>query len=277
MQKTADVNGKSWYAASRCGGCFTYHRIRIGKAVLCVLLALLAAQVLMMVLESGGSGGFSSTGVSANIGATLLMSLVCASLTAGSSTRFLLRFGTPRISVWLCNVLSLMLWMLLFLLGTVAISLLQSGITLLLHNISPEGYRLISYVNTEMSSAAVLQHSLLETLKALPEQLLWTMETACLFYLLACCFRRSRGITLAVILGVPFLMFMMLLVPVIQQTLAAAQSGSDGEIMLMGMKWMQWLMQAAQWMETKWPWIQLGASVASLPLSYLCMRGTEQP
>ena len=45
----------------------------------------------------------------------------------------------------------------------------------------------------------------------------------------------------------------------------------------MGLQWMQWLTSAARFAVEQWPWIQLGAAIVSLPLSYLCMRGTPQP
>lgn len=83
--------------------------------------------------------------------------------------------------------------------------------------------------------------------------------------------------TLAVILGVPFVCFMLMLMPFVSETTAALESGSEMQVMAMGLQWMQWLTSAARFAVEQWPWIQLGAAIVSLPLSYLCMRTTPQP
>ena len=106
---------------------------------------------------------------------------------------------------------------------------------------------------------------------------MWLLEWTCLFYLLACCLRRRRGLTLAVVLGVPFVCFMLTLMPFIRETTAALESGTDGQIMAMGFEWMQWLARVARFVTEQWQWVQLGGAAVSLPLSYLCMRTTPQP
>lgn len=275
MQTTLD--SKKWFAASRFGGVMRYHGMRMGRVVLWVLAIMLAAQVLSFTMAIGGLGGYESTGVAANLGLTMLAALVCACVAADGGTRFLLRFGTPRTSVWLGSVLSLMAWMLALLLGTLALSLLVNGLVVLLNSAFPQSFSLISYYDRTLTTGQVFKTTLLNALGALPEYALWTLEWSCLFYLLGCCLRRSKGITIAVIVGVPLILFITMLIPAVQQTIAAVESASEGEIMVMGLQWFQWLSKAAQWVESQWPWIQLGAALVSLPLSYLCMRGTPQP
>ena len=111
----------------------------------------------------------------------------------------------------------------------------------------------------------------------MPQQLLWLLEWTSLFYLLACCLRRRRGLTLAVVLGVPFVCVMLMLMPFVRETAVILESGTETEILAMGLEWMQWLARVAQFVVEQWQWIQLGAAAVSLPLSYLCMRTTPQP
>lgn len=80
-----------------------------------------------------------------------------------------------------------------------------------------------------------------------------------------------------VVIGVPLALGMLLLVPAVNETIAALEDASEGQIMMMGLKWVQWLSKAARFIANQWQWIQLGAAVAALPLSYVCMRGTPQP
>ena len=81
----------------------------------------------------------------------------------------------------------------------------------------------------------------------------------------------------ASLLGVPFVCFMLTLMPFIRETTAALESGTDGQIMAMGFEWMQWLARVARFVTEQWQWVQLGGAAVSLPLSYLCMRTTPQP
>lgn len=134
-----------------------------------------------------------------------------------------------------------------------------------------------AYTDALPTGAALLGHTLRESLEGLPQQLLWLLEWTSLFYLLACCLRRRRGLTLAVVLGVPFVCVMLMLMPFVRETAVILESGTETEIMAMGLEWMQWLARVAQFVVEQWQWIQLGAAAVSLPLSYLCMRTTPQP
>ena len=81
----------------------------------------------------------------------------------------------------------------------------------------------------------------------------------------------------AALLGVPFVCDMLMLMPFVRETAVILESGTETEIMAMGLEWMQWLARVAQFVVEQWQWIQLGAAAVSLPLSYLCMRTTPQP
>ena len=241
-------DGESWLKRSRFLGAMRYHRVWLGRVIIWVLALLLAGNAVMICAALAGAG-------------ELHMNLA-----SHSRTRFLLRFGTARFPVWLSNVLALFLGSAAFLLGTLAINLATGG-----------AVQALSYAMPGRFGLGEAGLSLRAALEALPQQLLWLLEWTSLFYLLGCCLRRRRGVTLAVILGVPFVCFMLMLMPFVSETTAALESGSEMQVMAMGLQWMQWLTSAARFAVEQWPWIQLGAAIVSLPLSYLCMRGTPQP
>lgn len=276
MQTT--LEDKNWFAASRFRGVMRYNQAKMSQWVLWTMAVLAGAQLLSLLMSlTVKEARFSSTGVSINFPMTMLCTLICAHVAAKQGTRFLLRFGTPRTSVWLGNVLSLMGWMLVLLFCTLVLSVLTGGAVVLLNGIMPDRFLLINYFRPELATREVFSQTLADSLSALPQHALWVLEWSCLFYLLSCCMRRNKGLTIGVIVGVPLLLFITMLIPAIQQTLAAVENADNGEIMLMGLQWYQWLMKAAKWVMEQWPWIQLLAALVSLPLSWLCMRTTAQP
>ena len=267
----------SWAKRSRLPGAMRYHMVWLGRLTGWVLLALLLGNVLVLGLGFAGADNVSVSDASASLSMAIALALCCALIAAGSRTRFLIRFGTPRLSVWLSNVLALMAGMALFLLGTLALNALSAAGVWALSKALPDRYALVSYHGAAPAGDALLGWLLAHGLCALPKQLMWLCEWTAIFYLLGCCLRRNKVVTLMVVIGVPLALAMLLLVPAVNETIAALETASEGQIMMMGLKWVQWLSKAARFIANQWQWIQLGAAVASLPLSYLCMRGTPQP
>lgn len=280
MQQTLNptLTESNWFTLSRCKGIFRYHLRTLGKTVAWVLGLLLVSglvSALMPLLVKRMEYG--STGISANVGAAILFALICGCAVAGRSTRFLLRFGTPRFSAWLCNVIALMAGMLVLLLGTLVINTLVSYLVLALSQSSP-GYTLWVVMGRGVSfDGTYLAGTLSQAIADFPRQMLWVVEYVSLFYLLGCCLRRAKGLTLTVVIGVPLVLMLLTVIPAVQQTIDIALSGTQGEMMAVGMQWMDWLAKAIDFLVEQWPTIQLILAVAALPLSYLCMRGTKQP
>lgn len=272
----ATINKKSWFSSSRFHGVMRYHRIQLSKTILLVLLVLLVSELLNIVLGFMTNSDMFISGVSSNIAITFVLSLACACTAAGKSTRFVLRFGTSRLSVWLANILSLILWMTVLLLGTILLSMITTGIIMLLHGISPERFA-SSYYAYDQPIGNIFAFTLESTLKELPLQILWIAEWTSIFYLIGCCLRRNKVLTLAVMIGIPMLMLFSLLLPVVRETIGAIESMNESEMMKQGIQWYRWISDALLWIDLHWKWIQLGAAAASLPLSYLCMRNTPQP
>jgi len=281
MQKTHNQSTArdGWFALSRFPGILRYHLYTLGKIVTWVLAVLLGSSILAMLLPAifpardyGGMGG-----ISANMPVSLILTLICSCIVARRSTRFLLRFGTPRFPVWLCNLLSLVVAMSAILLGSLLISILTGYLMLGLSQ-SSALFTLTGYTSRGLlEGEALLSMSLLEALQSLPNQLLNLVEWVCLYYFFGCCLRRKRWLTLTVVIGVPLAFTMLMVVPTVRQTVDIAMNGRQSELIVTGMQWMRWLVDALRFMRSEWPIIQLIAAICSLPLSYLCMRNTKQP
>ena len=206
-------DGESWLKRSRFLGAMRYHRVWLGRVIIWVLALLLAGNAVMICAALAGVGELHMNDLRASLPTSMALLLVCACLAAHSRTRFLLRFGTARFPVWLSNVLALFLGSAAFLLGTLAINLATGG-----------AVQALSYAMPGRFGLGEAGLSLRAALEALPQQLLWLLEWTSLFYLLGCCLRRRRGVTLAVILGVPFVCFMLMLMPFVSETTAALEN-----------------------------------------------------
>lgn len=268
-------NDASLWKRARLSGAFAYHSKWLGKLTLLVLLVIVLSQALSLGMAAAGIGDYQFNRIESNIGVVTGMMLVCACLAAGKRTQFLLRFGTPRWSVWLSNVVCLVVGMLAFLLLTLGVSALLGYVVLALENAGVPGMLVRSYYANGLSGAALLTDSLQNAFKNLPGQLAYVAQWTCLCYLFGCCLRRHRAITLAVVLGVPAALFMLLLMPTVGEALSALESSAALSPAMF--RFLLWVSDAVSFIDKQWPQIQLGLALASLPLSYLCMRGTPQP
>ncbi|NLO86730.1 MAG: hypothetical protein GX096_15085 [Clostridiales bacterium] len=275
MQTTNDP--KNWFVTSRFNGVMKYHANQLGRTVLYAILVLLASEVFSIAMTLLTDSSMYVIGASANVAIAIMLGLVLACSVAGKGTRFVLRFGTSRLATWLANVLSLVLWMIALLLASFVLSGITTVVKVLLAGAMPDKF----IVALELSNGASVQHVLdsmwVFTRDWLLKECLWVAEWTCIFYLFGCCLRRSKKITLAVIVGIPLLAMMSMFIPAVRETLNAIGRMSEGEIMLQGLKIYQWISDALIWIGKHWKWIQLGAAGVSLPLSFLCMRGTPQP
>ena len=273
MQQTLDTG---FWQSARMRGVLRYHLKSLGKTVLLVLAILFGAQLLSLAFPIITGNPYPYMGVYADQSVTLVVTLVCACVVAGRSTRFLLRFGTSRFSVWLGNLVGLWAGMIAMLLGTLLLSILLGGLVYLLAAALPQSFA-IKPLFTGVADAAVFSYTLRAALSSLPQAILAVVEWTSIFYLLGCCLRRQTGLTLAVVIGLPLLLMLLTLIPAIRQAADVVERANEQQIMLLGVRWMKVLMDVANFIENQWPWIKLGGAAVSLPLSYLCMRGTSQP
>lgn len=274
MQAT---NQKNWLITSRFHGVMKYHANQLGKTVLYVLLVLLASEVFSILISIFTNTTTYVVGSTANFGVAMVFVLVCACSVAGKSTRFVLRFGTSRFSTWLANILSLILWMIVLLVGTMILSLVMTIVEVVLAGSMPEKF----VTMWAFSEGATVQNVFADLwafiVEWFPRQCLWIAEWSCIFYLFGCCLRRNKKLTLAILVGIPVLAMMSMFIPTIRETLKAIGNMNEGEIMKQGLLIYRWISDAMIWIGKHWKWVQLSAAGVSLPLSYLCMRNTPQP
>lgn len=269
------VENNHWFTLSRFGGCMRFHWIRKGKTALWLALLMLAVRVMEIALAMFDVADCRLTHQQPDLPFALAMVYVLALSTAKKDTTFLCRFGTPRTSIWLSNVLSLLLFGVCYLLLSVAVNAVAGAATVAL---DPEcaGITLATHYQG-MNTGAFLLQMLKDTWEVLPRYLLYLAEYTCLFYLLACCLRRWKAATIIVLVGVPALLITLIVLPTVQTVAEALESNDQGVLMSMFFKLIGWLEKAADFTVENWQWIQGGAALVSLLLSYLVMRGTRQP
>lgn len=126
----------SFYRDSRLKGALRYHLIRLGKLALGLLALLLLSDVIGLLVGLTGFSSCEGTGISTNWALTLFLMLVLSCMLAKSGSTFLCRFGTSRFTVWLSQLVSLILCMIGFLLGTLILSIANNYLILALsrHN-----------------------------------------------------------------------------------------------------------------------------------------------
>ena len=267
---------QTWFNAARCPGVFRYQWKRLGMTAVVVLAVVLATQLIALAFPLMIDMEYQFAGVQTDIAMSMMVALVVCCITANKPTRFLLRFGTPRLSVWLCNILSLIAFAIVFLVGTLLVNMLVGGLTLALSAGDPAHYNVCGY-SSQLSGAALYQSSLTEALGRLPSYILYTVEWTCLFWLLGCCLRRKKALTLCVMFGVPLLLTILMLVPAIREAVSVVENADKSEMTVLGLRWLKFFANASEFLEKQWPILQFSAAVISLPLSYLCLRGTPQP
>jgi hypothetical protein len=273
MQQTLDTG---FFRSARFPGVLRYHFKTLGRTVLLVLSILFGSQLLSLLFPILTGNPYPYMGVYADQSLSMIVAMVCACVVAGRSTRFLLRFGTSRFSVWLGNLIGLWAGMVALLLGTLLLNMLVGGLVLLLASVLPQSFA-IKPLFTDIRGTAIFTHTLGTALASLPQAILYMLEWVSIFYLFGCCLRRRPGLTLTVVLGVPLLLMMLTLIPAVRQAADMVEHANEQQMMMLGVQWLKVLMDIANFIQHRWPLIQLSAAVVSLPLSYLCMRGTAQP
>lgn len=257
-----------WLKTSRFAGVLRYHYKNIGRLVVWGLLIIVAVQILSLMTPIVTGDRFSFDGIRGNFEIVFFSALVIGILTAGRGTRFLLRFGTPRTSVWLGSELGLLLGLVAMLAATFLINMLVGAVLFPLSSLKPETYSM---------SASLYQTSLTHGLNDMPNLLLFTVEWTSIFYLYGCMLRRFRALTISFSIGVPLLFTILMLIPAVRDGLRVLNGSDQGQVMLLGLQWLQWLQDLMRFIEEHWDSIQLTTAIVSLPLSYLVMRGTKQP
>lgn len=257
-----------WLQASRLGGVIRYHYKNIGRLVILALLIVLAVQILSLLMPVIIGDPYPFDGIRADFEIVFFAAFITGIITAGRASRFLLRFGTSRTSVWLGNEAGLILGMIGLLLGTFLLNMLIAALMFPLTSLLPQGYAM---------SASLYQSELVKGLENLPTLMLYTLEWTSIFYLYACMLRRFKALTISFSIAIPLMFVILMLIPAVREGLSVLNGDDQGQIVLLGLKWLQVLQDILRFIEEHWNAIQLTAGIVSLPLSYVVMRGTKQP
>lgn len=257
-----------WIRDSRLYGVLRYQYKSVGRLIVLALLIVLGVQILSLLTPVVIGDPYPFDGIRGNFEVVFFAAFVVGIITAGRSTRFLLRFGTARTSVWIGSELGLLCGMVALLLATFAMNMLIAAVLLPLSKALPGGYTM---------DAFMYRSELAKGLNNLPDLLLYTLEWTSIFYLYGCMLRRFRAFTISVSIAVPLMFVILMLIPAVREGLAVINGDNQGQILLLGMKWLQILNDILRFIEEHWSSIQLTAGLVSLPLSYLVMRGTKQP
>ena len=165
-------------------------------------------------------------------------------------------------------MLGLLLGMVGLLLATFLLNLAIGASLFPLSKLAPVQYAMTGDLfQTELSNG----------LEDLPRYLLYTLEWTSIFYLYACVLRRFRVLTISLSIGGPLLLVILMLIPAVREAVRVVGGNDQGQMVLLGLQWLQFLQDILRFVEKNWETIQLSAGLASLPLSYLVMRGTKQP
>ncbi|MBE5800981.1 MAG: hypothetical protein E7319_01700 [Clostridiales bacterium] len=269
------IEGNSWYRLSRLNGVMRFHWLKKRGFVFWLAVIMLAVQVINLVLARLNVSEYQLTAVSADLALSLLLALICAIDIANKETTFLLRFGTPRVAVWLGNLLAIVLASLAYLLISAVISFGMEFLAALLMNLIPQ--ITLPVWAGEVAAQEYVLTTAAEGLRQLPWQMLWVLEYSCIFYLFGCCLRRKKGLTIGVLVGVPLLLWVLLLLPALQDVFSAVERGAQSELMVMLAKFIRWVDEAGSFIGSNWQWIQGALAFVAMLLSYRCMRGTRQP
>lgn len=275
MQQTID--NRSWWQSARCPGLLRYHVRTTGRDILIVLAAYIGVSIVSLIFPFIFGQRYVSNGISGSDGWAGIVQLVMAITVAGSRTRFALRFGTPRLSVWLCNMISLFALVLGFQLATKLINILIALAVCGLSGAYPALFSFAAYYQDGLTGMALFNESLSELLKNIPMSALELLAWTGIFYLLGCCLRKHKLITLLIVIGIPALLMILMVVPAINQGVSAYQSGDQGVVMKMLLELYQLIVNVGRWVYDNYVLIEMLAGVACLPLSYLVMRTTKQP
>jgi len=257
-----------WLGDSRLRGVLRYHYKRIGKLVVWALLLLVGVHVLALLTPYLDGDIYTFDGIRSDFVVVFFGALIAGILTAGGSSRFLLRFGTARTPVWLGNVLSLFVSMVVLLLGTFVLNMAFGALMLPLSQAAPQAYGMGGYqFGNELAAG----------LRYLPRWLLFTLEWTSIFYFYACMLRRFKALTISLSVGIPLLFIIMMLIPAVREAISVVQGNNQSQILVLGLQWLQMFNDILRFIEDHWDAVQLTAGIISLPCSYLVMRGTKQP
>ena len=275
MQRTNDL---SWWQRSRMPGILRYHGKTAGRELLFVLAIFTCVELLAvlfpLVTSSGRVYFYGLQGGAA--WASIAVFVVVVSMVF-RRTRFLLRFGTPRVSVWLGNVIALTAFAVALYLALSVVYLAAAYAVCALGVSRPDTFEFGAAQLSGAVTPAGFGLAVSAYLRALPQTLLDILCEVSWCYFFGCCLRRRKGLTLAIVIGLPMLLLILSVIPAVQQGVNALQGGDAATAMNIALQFYRALADIGRWLIAHFVLVECVLTAVFLPLSYLIMRRTPQP
>ena len=210
---------------------------------------------------------------------SVILMIVLMEKMAEKYTQFLVTRATPRKTVFVSIVCTLLCATLLCAFLNEALTLLDASIAEMVRKVDPSKANINIIVGMNAMCLTSASEIALYAPKHLFNQFLSLSQWACIFYFYMTLLRRWRKVTLIISIGLPVLYFMLMLIPLLtgwyDQLLNMGESAL--KIMPFTTNVLQGLKQFAVFLIEQWPWVRMGMAVVCLALSYPVMAYTPQP
>lgn len=264
---------------SRFEGTVRYLWAKGWKLLLMGAATMFGLELLLYTLPALGVST-AEQGVSTMFWYVSVCALILMYRAANVDARFLITRATPRPSVYAGVVLEILALSALGALLAAGITLVETGFVSAMSSLAPDRYA-VSMWDLFGQAHATASDEVAAFLGPYTVRFFFsTAEYCCFYYLYFCLLRRWKVQTLAVTIGVPVLMVVLLIVPFVNGLFDQIAQMSEQELwqsMPVLMNLLRLIERAARFMIDRWPTIRALAAVACLALSYPVMAGTPQP
>lgn len=264
---------------SRFEGTARYLWAKGWKLLLPGAVAIFVMELLIYLMPALGLGT-AEQGVSTVFWYVSVCALILMYRAANVDARFLITRLTPRPSVYAGVVLEILTFTALGVLLAAAVTLAETGLVAALSGLAPGRYSVSMWDLLGQARATATGEVAGFLVPYTGRFFLSTVEYCCFYYLYFCLLRRWKVQTLAVTIGVPVLMVVLVVVPAVNGFFDQIASMSEQELwqsMPVLMNLLRFMEEAVRFMIERWPVIRAVAAVACLALSYPVMAGTPQP
>ncbi|MEG0766277.1 MAG: hypothetical protein RR482_01045 [Clostridia bacterium] len=256
------------------------YQIRTGKRgflLICGVVALLLGiNFLLPLVISGARYTYADY---SDGGAFGIYVMVLMYIATHGDARFLAGQTVTRGSIWLGQMGYMVCLCALFALVRVALALIGFYGTTALSAVWPSRYGVMAVEDIGQTWGFVPSRW---------SAVLWRTFTGLLLgglfaYCYGSLFRRWKGWTIALTVGIPLLAFVSLVMPflyVAMNTLEEITSDSSAAmriIMKNASRWIEWIRKGMEFFEKYWHWIVWSAALCTMPITWAVMRKTRQP
>lgn len=261
-----------------------------GVLAACALVTSLisAGFIVWGTMQSGEAVG--NLGLSFLYSANSVVLIILCAYAAYGETRYLAILPTPRYSIYLGVIEKIVLFSVAASATAALHTLFDVLIAQALNSVGLARIPIIIY-SVDLSSVFSVGETSVRTAETFgqiaqlalhksADAAIRMIELGGVWYLYLCLLRRWKGATLAVTIGAPILLVMLLITPALTGWIDRFAAMSEAEIM-QAMPLIYDIVKFAEkvidWMAEKWPWVRAIAGIVCYAIAYPVMRGTPQP